>query len=51
MRYASLAEFLEQTNTKQSDFALRVGVSQPVISRIVNGQFVPRLAIAIRTRE
>ena len=48
MSYASLTEFLEQTNTKQSDFAARVGVSQPVISRIVNGHAVPRLALALR---
>jgi len=46
-RYSSLSDFLKRTGTKQADFAARVGVTQPVISRIVNGQ-TPRLALALR---
>jgi transcriptional regulator with XRE-family HTH domain len=34
--YPDLAAFLAATGMTQSEFASRVGISQPVISRIVN---------------
>jgi transcriptional regulator with XRE-family HTH domain len=47
-KYKSLADFLDQTNTTQADFAARVGVQQSLISRLVNGQRTPSLALAVR---
>jgi transcriptional regulator with XRE-family HTH domain len=36
--YSSLAAYLKATRTTQQDFSRLAGVSQPVISRIVNRQ-------------
>lgn len=47
----TLAEFLEQTGTTQTEFAARVGVKQSLISRLVSGSRTPSLSLAARIAE
>jgi len=47
-RYASLAEFLKRTKTKQEDFAQKVGISQPHLSKIASGAVRPGFGLAMR---
>lgn len=42
----TLAEFLKSTNTRQSDFAAAVGVTQATISRISSGKVAPSIGLA-----
>jgi transcriptional regulator with XRE-family HTH domain len=49
--YQSLREFLDATGLTQAQFALRVGLSQSDVSKILNGHRVPKLAVAIRIAE
>lgn len=44
----TLAEYLKANRITQADFGKRVGVAQPVISRIVRGARAPRLSLALR---
>ena len=46
--YPDLATYLKDTDTTQMAFAEKVGASQSVISRIVNKQIVPDVALALR---
>jgi transcriptional regulator with XRE-family HTH domain len=45
-QYTDLADFLEKTGERQEDFAARVGTTQAHISRIVNGESMPRPELA-----
>lgn len=47
--YSSLAEYLEKTGITQAELARQVGVTQPVISKIVRRQRAAsgRLALAL----
>lgn len=47
-RYSSLAEFLKRTDTRQVDFAKQLGISQPQLSKIVNGKQRVRLELALK---
>jgi transcriptional regulator with XRE-family HTH domain len=47
--YPSLAAYLADTGETQQAFARRAGVSQPVISRIVNGK-QPNLDVTVAMR-
>jgi transcriptional regulator with XRE-family HTH domain len=46
--YRSVAEFLARTETKQQEFARRVGISPTYVSMIVHGQRRPSLRLALR---
>jgi len=46
--YPDLATFLEETGTTQQELARKVRLSQPKISRIVNGLQQPTLPQALR---
>lgn len=46
--YSSLAQFFERTGTTQEEFAARLGISQPHLSKIVNGKQRVRLDLALR---
>jgi transcriptional regulator with XRE-family HTH domain len=46
--YPDLKAFLDDTGMTQAAFAEKVGASQSVISRIVNKQIVPDVALALR---
>lgn len=50
-RYTDLAHYLEATGTRQEDFAAKVGTTQAHISRIANGEAVPRPELAERIAE
>lgn len=44
----TLAEWLEASGLTQAELAARVGVQQPVISRLVRGQRMPSAKLAVR---
>jgi transcriptional regulator with XRE-family HTH domain len=44
----TLREYLDATNTRQADFARRLGLTQAAISRIANGKTTPSLRLALR---
>lgn len=46
-RYPNLREFLKQTGRTQEEFASRLGISQPQLSKIVNGKQRPKLELAL----
>jgi transcriptional regulator with XRE-family HTH domain len=48
MRKENLRQHLERTGQSQADFASRLGLSQSYVSRIVNGECVPGLRLALR---
>lgn len=41
-----IATYLERTGTTQSQLAERLGISQPFLSQIINGQRTPSLDLA-----
>jgi transcriptional regulator with XRE-family HTH domain len=47
-RYRSLADYIAATGDTQSNIARRVGTSQAHISRLVNGDRIPRALLALR---
>lgn len=44
----ALRDYLELTDTKQADFAKRVGVEQPTVSDWINGEHLPRPEMLLR---
>lgn len=46
-----LKSYLNKTKEKAYQFALRAGVPQPTISRIINRKFTPRLETALLIEE
>jgi transcriptional regulator with XRE-family HTH domain len=48
MKHKTLAEYLRRECVTQAEFARRVGVAQPVISRISTGRARPSLSLALR---
>lgn len=44
--YKDLATYLEDTETTQAELAEKLGISQPFLSQIVNGQRSPSLELA-----
>lgn len=47
-RYPDLASYCEATGDTQVNIAARVGVSQSTISKVINGDVVPRSRLALR---
>lgn len=47
----ALESYLESTNTSQTEFARRVGVSQPTISDIIHGKHSPSVKLLKRISE
>jgi len=46
-----LKQYLEASQTRQADFAARVGVSQPVVSKLVHGVINPGPDLARRIHD
>jgi transcriptional regulator with XRE-family HTH domain len=46
--YPDLVTFLEETGTTQVELAMRLGLSQPYMSRIVRGLQQPPLDLALQ---
>jgi transcriptional regulator with XRE-family HTH domain len=46
--YPDLATYCEQTGDTQVNIAAQVGVSQSAISKVLNGDVVPRSRLALR---
>lgn len=44
----ALRDYLDLTDTKQADFAKRVGVEQPTVSDWINGEHLPRPEMLLR---
>ena len=47
-RYPDLATYCEATGDTQVNIAAQVGVSQSTISKVLNGDVVPRSRLALR---
>jgi transcriptional regulator with XRE-family HTH domain len=46
--YPNLRAYLDDTGETQERLAKRLGISQPTMSKIINGKRVPRLELALR---
>jgi transcriptional regulator with XRE-family HTH domain len=46
--YPDLAAYCEATGDTQVNIAAQVGVSQSAISKVLNGEVVPRTRVAVR---
>jgi transcriptional regulator with XRE-family HTH domain len=46
--YPDLATYCEATGDTQVNIAAQVGVSQSAISKVINGEVVPRTRLAVR---
>ena len=46
--YPSIRAYLDDTETTQTEFAKRLGISQSGLNMIVNGKRIPRRKLAIK---
>ena len=46
--YPDIRTYLRETGTTQAELAVKLGITQPGLSKIINGLIVPKLALAFR---